>query len=71
MSKHYWKTPGDMMDKLQSKYDFDFDPCPHPRPEGFDGLEVNWGKRNWVTRLLQVALWHGCVRPSQNVKMEI
>ena len=36
------------MAKLQEKYKFDFDPCPHPRPDGFDGLTVNWGKRNWV-----------------------
>ena len=36
------------MAELQEKYNFDFDPCPHPRPEGFDGLLVDWGKRNWV-----------------------
>ena len=48
MSKQYWKTPPDMMDALQAKHEFDFDPCPHPRPEGFDGLAINWGKRNWV-----------------------
>lgn len=45
--KRYWKTPPKMMSELQEKYNFDFDPCPHPRPEGFDGLEVGWGKRNW------------------------
>ena len=46
--KLYWKTPPDLMTILQEKYDFDFDPCPHPRPTDFDGLEVDWGKRNWV-----------------------
>ena len=46
--KLYWKTPPDMMARLQAEFNFDFDPCPHPRPEGFDGLMVPWGKRNWV-----------------------
>lgn len=46
--KRYWRTPPDMMMKLQDQYNFDFDPCPYPRPEGFDGLTVEWGERNWV-----------------------
>ena len=47
-SKHrYWVTPPAWMAELEEKYHFDFDPCPHPRPEGFDGLAVEWGQRNW------------------------
>ena len=46
-TKRYWQTPTELMAVLQKKYNFDFDPCPHPRPEGFDGLEIDWGKRNW------------------------
>lgn len=46
-TKRYWKTPLKMMAELQEKYNFDYDPCPHPRPEGYDGLEAEWGKRNW------------------------
>ena len=46
--KRYWQTPPDMMAELQDRYNFDFDPCPHPRPKGFDGLLVDWGQRNWV-----------------------
>ena len=48
MNKHYWKTPPDVMSKYQSEFAFDFDPCPHPRPEDFDGLAIAWGKRNWI-----------------------
>jgi hypothetical protein len=48
VKKHYWKTPPEFMEQLQDEFHFDFDPCPHPRPEGFDGLTVPWGKRNWV-----------------------
>ena len=48
MDKHYWLTPPDMMEKLNDEFHFDFDPCPHPRPDGFDGLEVEWGRSNWI-----------------------
>lgn len=46
--KHYWKTPPDMLEELNREFQFDFDPCPHPRPDDFDGLAVPWGKSNWV-----------------------
>ncbi len=31
-----------------TEFGFDFVPCPFPRPDGFDGLNIRWGKRNWV-----------------------
>lgn len=46
--KHYWLMPPDKMEPLCAEFNFDFDPCPFPRQEGFDGLEVDWGKSNWV-----------------------
>jgi len=46
--KHYWKTPPDLYKKLDDEFHFDFDPCPFPRPDDFDGLEADWGKSNYV-----------------------
>jgi hypothetical protein len=44
----YWVSPPELLDPLQAEFNFDFDPCPHPRPDDFDGLDVEWGQRNWV-----------------------
>jgi hypothetical protein len=41
--KHYWLTPPDVMEKLQDEFAFDFDACPYPKPEAFDGLTSEWG----------------------------
>lgn len=46
--KHYWITPPELMDRLDSEFHFDFDPCPYPLPDGFDGLTCEWGKSNYV-----------------------
>jgi hypothetical protein len=46
--KRYWLTPLDMLESLTKEFSFDFDPCPNPRPEGFDGLTIPWGSSNWV-----------------------
>ena len=46
--RHYWLTPKDLMEKLQEKYGFDFDACPYPKPEDFDGLTCEWGESTYV-----------------------
>jgi hypothetical protein len=46
--KHYWLTPPELMEPLQREFNFDFDPCPYPLPEGFDGLTCEWGKSSYV-----------------------
>lgn len=46
--KHYWLTPPEIMQPLQMEFDFNFDPCPYPKPDGFDGLTAEWGERNYV-----------------------
>jgi hypothetical protein len=46
--KHYWLTPPDVYAELDVEFHFDFDPCPWPLPDGFDGLTCEWGQRNYV-----------------------
>ena len=46
--KHYWLTPPDLMQELNSEFYFDFDPCPFPKPEEFDGLTSPWARSNYV-----------------------
>lgn len=47
-SKHYWLTPPDLMAELDAEFHFDFDTCPFPLPEGFNGLAADWGKSNYI-----------------------
>jgi hypothetical protein len=47
--KHYWITPPDLLEELSERYGpFDFDPCPFPKPDDFDGLTDEWGQSNYV-----------------------
>lgn len=46
--KHYWLTPPDLMNALQSEFKFDFDACPFPKPDEFDGLTCEWGASTYV-----------------------
>jgi site-specific DNA-methyltransferase (adenine-specific) len=44
-----WATPKEVYDKLDEEFHFDFDPCPlFAIDNGFDGLEVDWGKSNFI-----------------------
>jgi len=46
--KHYWITPPYVYGPLHAEFQFDFDPCPYPKPESFDGLTCEWGASNYV-----------------------
>lgn len=46
--KHYWLTPPELYARLHAEFAFDFDPCPYPLPDGFDGLTCDWGASNYV-----------------------
>jgi hypothetical protein len=47
--KHYWLTPPALLAQLSAEFGpFDFDPCPYPKPDDFDGLTCEWGQRSYV-----------------------
>lgn len=57
--KHYLLTPEEIKAQLKAEFGEIFDPCPHPRPEGFDGLEVEWGPVNYVNPLFHQVVENG------------
>lgn len=47
--KHYWLTPPATYALLNTTYGpFNFDPCPFPKPDDFDGLTCEWGNASYV-----------------------
>ena len=57
--KHYWLTPPELMQSLQTEFKFDFDPCPFPKPNNFDGLSAEWGSSNYVNPPFGVVMHEG------------
>ena len=41
-----YATPPEFYEELNKRFNFDFDPCPY-NPD-FNGLEIEWGKCNFV-----------------------
>ena len=39
---HYWLTPPDLLEQIHQEFGELTDPCPHPHPEGYDGLTAEW-----------------------------
>jgi site-specific DNA-methyltransferase (adenine-specific) len=46
INSDHWKTPKWLYDSLNKEFNFDFDPC--PLNSEFDGLKIDWGKRNFI-----------------------
>ena len=38
-------TPPRLYAELDREFHFDFDPCPNPRPDGYNSLVIPWGQR--------------------------
>ena len=44
-----WATPKEFYDKLNEKFNFNFDPCPlNHNLELWDGLVIDWKERNFI-----------------------
>ena len=46
--RRYWITPPELYRRLDDEFHFTFDPCPCPRPNGYNSLVLPWGERNYV-----------------------
>ena len=46
VDSRFWLIPKEIYDPLNKEFGFDFDPCPYPYKR--DGIEIDWGKVNWV-----------------------
>jgi len=46
VDSRFWLIPKEIYEPLDSEFHFDFDPCPYPYQK--DGIDINWGKTNWV-----------------------
>lgn len=44
-----YATPPDFYNKLNERFNFDFDPCPYDEGDiTVDGLAIDWGERNYI-----------------------
>ena len=46
VNNKFWLIPPEIYDPLSKEFGFDFDPCPYPYVK--DGIDIEWGKSNWV-----------------------
>ena len=46
--KDDWQTPKDFYKKLDTEFNFDFDPCPYMHDMSWNGLKIEWGQRNFI-----------------------
>jgi hypothetical protein len=58
--KDNWQTPKYLYDKLNTEFDFNFDPCPNN--SSFDGLKIEWKERNFINPPYSLKLKEAFIR---------
>ena len=50
VNSHSWIIPPELYEKWDNEFHFDFDPCPYvpDKKDVIDGIDIEWGKVNWV-----------------------
>lgn len=49
VEKHYWVSPPELIRRVDEILGAGwYDPCPFPRPDGFDGLTIDWPDRSYI-----------------------
>jgi hypothetical protein len=46
--KDDWATPKQFYEQLDKEFKFEFDPCPYKHDMSWDGLNIDWGKSNYI-----------------------
>ena len=72
--KDDWATPKDFYEKLNEEFNFSFDPCPFQHDiEKWNGLDVEWGDRNYInppySRLLKESFVRKAIDESKKGKL--
>ncbi len=72
--KDDWATPAEFYNTLNNEFNFTFDPCPYQHDiNTWNGLEVNWGERNFInppySRKLKEAFVRKAIEESKKGKL--
>lgn len=58
-----WRTPPTFYDKLNERFNFNFDPCPYLHDlDKWDGLKIDWKERNFINPPYSQSLKEGFVK---------
>ena len=69
----HWQTPDEFYHGLNAEFGFDFDPCPLNHDMSWNGLEIEWKRRNYInppySRKLKEAFVKKAIEESKKGKL--